>query len=173
MYMLGFLSALCGLDVYVKERIEADEGEFPREAEKTGGKIWLHRNHNAGFCFGTFKNHKELVEKVPLVLTSASTGIFLWLSVRKGRFLERLGFALVTAGAMSNLLDRIRRGYVVDYLSIRVKGLEKVVFNLGDVCIAAGSLLVALTSFLPGSSGKKAGRQKKAAGQKAVRPEKA
>ena len=54
---------------------------------------------------------------------------------------QKLGLSIVLAGAASNLYDRFKRGYVVDYFSIRVKGLEKVIFNLGDMFVFFGSLL--------------------------------
>ena len=52
------------------------------------------------------------------------------------------------AGGVSNLYDRMRRGHVVDYLCLRWKALKKVVFNLGDLFILAGSVLLILVSVL-------------------------
>ena len=58
---------------------------------------------------------------------------------------EKIGACLVLGGGISNLYDRLKRGYVVDYFSIRFKKLKKIVFNLGDICIflGAGILLAA------------------------------
>ena len=86
---------------------------------------------------------------VPVVFTSAAAGILTWLLCRdEGRKADRIGFALITAGGLSNLYDRLKRGYVVDYFSIRCKYLEKVVFNLGDFFIFAGSALIAAFDLL-------------------------
>ncbi|MFQ9208576.1 MAG: signal peptidase II [Clostridium fessum] len=86
---------------------------------------------------------------VPVVFTSAAAGILTWLLCRdEGRKADRIGFALITAGGLSNLYDRLKRGYVVDYFSIRCKYLEKVVFNLGDFFIFAGSALIAASDLL-------------------------
>ena len=125
---LYMIAALFGIDYFCKENIEAQKPEdFPRDMEKSHGKIRLYRNHNDGFCFGVKKEKKELVRMVPVVFTSA---------------------ALITAGGLSNLYDRLKRGYVVDYFSIRCKYLEKVVFNLGDFFIFAGSALIAASDLL-------------------------
>ena len=54
---------------------------------------------------------------------------------------------LLTGGAFSNLYDRTMRGKVVDYLAFksRWKRLSRLTFNLGDICIATGALLAALS----------------------------
>ena len=48
-------------------------------------------------------------------------------------------------GACSNLFDRFFRGYVVDYLYINKEPASKVIFNLGDVFIAGGTVLAGLS----------------------------
>ena len=50
---------------------------------------------------------------------------------------------LTLAGGVSNLYDRMKRGYVVDYFSFQWKALKTVVFNLGDLFIFAGAFLMA------------------------------
>ena len=70
------------------------------------------------------------------------------LLLRKGSSGQKLGLSIVLTGAASNLYDRFRRGYVVDYFSIRLKGLEKVVFNLGDMFIFFGSLLFVICELM-------------------------
>ena len=58
-------------------------------------------------------------------------------------FMEKLALTLTLAGGVSNLYDRMKRGYVVDYFSFQWKALKKVVFNLGDLFIFAGAFLMA------------------------------
>ena len=50
---------------------------------------------------------------------------------------------MTIGGALSNLYDRVFRGYVVDYFSVQWKGLKKVVFNLGDMFIFLGAMMIA------------------------------
>ena len=67
---LYMIAALFGIDYFCKENIEAQKPEdFPRDMEKSHGKIRLYRNHNDGFCFGVKKEKKELVRMVPVVFT--------------------------------------------------------------------------------------------------------
>lgn len=149
MEFLGLLAGLFGLDIFLKGKIEGQKDEaFPRDLEGSGGNIRLYKNHNDGFCFGLLKKNTELVKLVPMAVTSAVAGIFLWLSTRSGEGVRKLGFALVTAGAASNLYDRLIRGYVVDYFSFQFGALKKIVFNIGDLCIFLGTLILAVKDII-------------------------
>lgn len=149
MEFLGLMAGLFGLDIFLKGKIEGQNSEdFPRDMEGTNGKIRLYRNHNAGFCFGLLKKKTELVKLLPMAVTSAAAGIFVWLSTRKGELARKFGFAMVTAGAASNLYDRLVRGYVVDYFSFQFGLLKKVVFNIGDLCIFFGTVILAVRDLL-------------------------
>ena len=130
-------------DLAIKAVVEeADPGDFPRKLEATKGFIILHRSHNAGFPMGVLKDRPELVKVIPLSVLSGVAGVFLWLYPRKGHVLEKTGASLVLAGGLSNLWDRWKRGYVVDYFSFRVKKLEKIVFNIGDMAVFLGAAVM-------------------------------
>ena len=65
---LYMIAALFGIDYFCKENIEAQKPEdFPRDMEKSHGKIRLYRNHNDGFCFGVKKEKKDLQNEVSLL----------------------------------------------------------------------------------------------------------
>lgn len=130
-------------DLAIKAVVEeADPGDFPRKLEATKGFIIIHRSHNAGFPMGVLKDKPELVKVIPLSVLSGVAGVFLWLYPRKGHVLEKTGASLVLAGGLSNLWDRWKRGYVVDYFSFRVKKLEKIVFNIGDMAVFLGAAVM-------------------------------
>ncbi|MEF9953841.1 MAG: signal peptidase II [Clostridium sp.] len=149
MEFLGLMAGLFGLDIFLKGKIEAQDTEtFPRDMQGTGGKIRIYKNHNDGFCFGFLKKNKELVTLIPIVFTSAAAGILTWLLTKKGETVHKLGFSLVVAGAASNLYDRLVRGYVVDYFSPQLGFLKKIVFNIGDICIFLGALILAVRDLM-------------------------
>lgn len=156
MIFLGLTAGLSGLDLFLKGRIEAqDASRFPRDLEGTNGKIRLYQNHNEGFCFGRLEKYKELTRQLPLISTSASAGMLVWTLTRQSRFLDRLGLSLITAGGLSNLYDRMKRGYVVDYFSVQAGWFKKVVLNVGDVCIFMGAALLCISGlFGTGRRGK-------------------
>ena len=135
--------ALAGLDQGIKQNIEDQEDQtLPRDLPCAKGWIRLHKNHNAGFPFGVMKNRPQLVQTIPLMMTSALAGALAALSGRREGLAEKLGLAVALGGAVSNTWDRMVRGYVVDYFSTRWKGLKKVVFNLGDFFIFLGALMI-------------------------------
>ncbi len=141
MVFIGIMVLLAAGDLFLKWLIEGqDEGRFPRPLEKTGGRILLYRNHNAGFPFGFMEKHGELVRTVPLVVISGLGGVFFYLlQNKKGHVVEKTGLAILLGGAVSNLYDRYVRRYVVDYFSLQFGWLKKVVFNLGDLFVFTGS----------------------------------
>ena len=145
--MFGFLTfgtTLALTDLAVKKEIEArPDEEFPKTVKESGGLIRLYKNHNPGFSFGFMKEYPKLVEMVPVCMLSAVAGAWAYVIGRKGRVLEKTALTLVLAGGASNLYDRLKRGYVVDYFSFQWKALKTVVFNLGDLFIFAGAFLMA------------------------------
>ena len=88
------------------------------------------------------KKNEEAVRMIPVAMASALGGILVWLLQRRGHLYEKLAYSITIGGALSNLYDRFRRHYVVDYFSINYGRLKKVIFNLGDMMIFAGSLLI-------------------------------
>ncbi len=64
----------------------------------------------------------------------------LWLGRRVDEPLQQAGIALLLCGALGNLLDRLFRGYVVDFIHVH----HWPVFNVADMCICAGALLLVL-----------------------------
>lgn len=57
--------------------------------------------------------------------------------------LEHLGFAFSVAGAIGNIVDRLLRGYVVDFIHVRYWP----VFNVADIAVVIGVGLITLASF--------------------------
>lgn len=84
----------------------------------------------------------------PLVLGAISllvlAGVLArWWQRRRAPYVEQLGYALIVAGALGNALDRLLRGYVVDFIEIR----RWPVFNVADVAVVAGGLILATLAF--------------------------
>ncbi len=103
------------------------------------GVFELEYLENYGAAFGSFQGMR-----IPLiVLTLALLGILVWkyIQIPPGRrfCLLRVSLIVLTAGACGNLIDRIVRGYVVDFLYFTPINFPK--FNVAD-CYVVGSVIV-------------------------------
>ena len=62
----------------------------------------------------------------------------------RGDWRTALPFALVISGAVGNVIDRLRFGYVVDFVQWYAGSFHWPVFNLADSCIVVGAVLLVL-----------------------------
>jgi signal peptidase II len=110
------------------------------ESAKVIGPLSIHRVQNSGIAFGLFASATAAV----IVLTGIAVGWMLFFFSRSGSRHPVLPVALglVIGGSLSNLLDRVRLGYVTDFLDLRYWPA----FNLADsfIVIGVGVLLTAL-----------------------------
>ncbi len=92
--------------------------------------------HNRGFAGEYFRNRPGIVRLVSAVLTVFGISVvFMLPDDSTPEKIRKAGWTVMTAGGLSNTLDRLIRRYVVDYIP---KG--KYVYNLGDFAIFAGTL---------------------------------
>ena len=64
-----------------------------------------------------------------------------------GSGLFRLGFTLILGGAVGNIVDRVRQGYVIDFVDLHWQAWHWPAFNVADVSISIGALVVLLDVF--------------------------
>lgn len=134
------ISVLTCIDIVVKYAINSmDNKDLPRNI---ANKIEIDKFHNKGMPFGKMKENQRVVKYVPVFITSVLLGGLAFLLPQKGNKIKKISLSLIIAGSLSNIFDRFTRGYVVDYIRIKVKGFDKVIFNLGDIFIVLGSLMM-------------------------------
>lgn len=88
------------------------------------------------------------------VATVASAVIVYLLRKHAHQTLFSLALSLVLGGALGNLIDRIRWGYVVDFLDFYYGGYHWPAFNVADMAITGGVLLLVLDSLRKPGAGK-------------------
>lgn len=54
-------------------------------------------------------------------------------------------YSILLSGIIGNLIDRVVRGYVIDYLDFKIINYNFPIFNIADICIVIGCLLLILT----------------------------
>ncbi|MHB8649829.1 MAG: signal peptidase II [Gaiellaceae bacterium] len=105
------------------------------------GPLWIHHVRNSGIAFGLFSS------ATPVVITLTGLAVA-WMLVYFARSGARhpilpVALGLVIGGSLSNLLDRVRLGYVTDFLDLRWWPA----FNLADSFIVIG-VVILLTALL-------------------------
>jgi signal peptidase II len=105
---------------------------LPGQSIPEGGLILITYVRNTGAAFGLLANQNLLIIFTVLVGIAAIALYYahplvqtLWL---------RLSLSLLLGGAIGNLIDRLRFGYVIDFIDLRVWP----VFNIADSCITVG-----------------------------------
>jgi signal peptidase II len=109
--------------------------------------------HNPGIVFGAVLPAADS-RLLVIVLAATIASVVLVRMMRSRRVLLNVARGAVVGGAVSNLMDRVRLGAVVDYLVVHTGPQVRFVFNLADVAIIAGALLLfaaaAAYALLPG-----------------------
>jgi signal peptidase II len=104
---------------------------------------------NHGVSMGFLTANGEVQRWLLVGLTAAISifvGAWLW---RERRRDDTIALALVLGGALGNILDRVRLGYVVDYADLHFGEWRPfLVFNLGDAAITIGVLLLVVRALL-------------------------
>jgi signal peptidase II len=107
-----------------------------------GGVVQLEYARNTGAAFSLFQADGVVLAVVAIAV---SVGILVYYRrTSGGPLLVRCALGLVLGGAMGNLVDRIRLGFVVDFIDLHWWP----VFNVADSCIVVGVALLVLQSFL-------------------------
>jgi signal peptidase II len=109
------------------------------------GLLSISHVRNRGAAFGLLSDLDLPYQ--PLLLTLLSIGALLAITLYFVRLpasarLPRLGLALVLGGAIGNLLDRMRLGYVVDFIHVYWRQHQWPDFNVADSAITVGVLLL-------------------------------
>ena len=97
---------------------------------------------NTGVSFGMMGGFMAGKPFLMAALTGAMTLAFAVMAFRAQHELERAGFTLVVGGALGNIIDRVRQGAVTDFLDLYWRDWHWPTFNVADICITLGAVLI-------------------------------
>lgn len=103
---------------------------------------------NTGASFGMMGGFMAGKPLLMAALTGALTIALAVMAFRAQHALERAGFALVVGGALGNIIDRVRQGAVTDFLDLYWRDWHWPTFNVADIAITLGAVLI-LAASLP------------------------
>jgi signal peptidase II len=124
------------------------------------GFMELSYRKNIGMVFGVLSNKESIVKHYLLTGLTFSSILFIFYIIwyfRKLSFFYHLPFFLILSGALGNVIDRIRFGHVIDFIHIHWRNTLDwpFVFNIADVFICSGEVLLLVTIIMKRDTFKK------------------
>ena len=104
---------------------------------------------NNGISLGLLNAETETGRWMLVALTSAiAIGVAVWIGREKHRW-DQAALGLILGGALGNILDRARHGFVVDFADLHFGAFRPfLVFNVGDAAISIGVVILLVRAFL-------------------------
>ena len=104
---------------------------------------------NNGISLGLLNATTAVGRWMLVALTSAiALGVAFWMGREKNR-IDQLALGMVLGGALGNILDRVRHGYVVDFADLHFGEFRPfLIFNVGDAAISIAVVILLLRAFL-------------------------
>ena len=134
------MAGLTGLDLLIKRIVE----KYMQSDSKKyilRNKLLIRKHHNDGAIFDSFPANKSVIYAGSYALFGFFAGLF---ATEKNK-VKKAGLMLILSGALSNAIDRLQFGYVIDYFTVVYGRLKRIIFNLGDWFLFAGMAIWGLT----------------------------
>jgi len=151
-YRLGFAVALV---VLVLDQLAKWFVTHPLGLNQIGDQLVLlpifnfTYTQNIGISLGQLPASSPLGRWLLVGLTAAiAIGVAVWIGRERNR-IDRIALGMVLGGALGNILDRVRFGYVVDFADLHFGAWRPfLVFNVGDAAISIAVVILLLRAFL-------------------------
>ncbi|MEO8619077.1 MAG: signal peptidase II [Sphingomicrobium sp.] len=109
----------------------------------------LTRVHNHGISLGFAQAQNDMHRWLLVAGTAAIAVMVAWWITREDKRGDRLALAMVLGGALGNIVDRVRLGYVLDFLDLHFGAVRPFyVFNVADAAISIGVVILLLRALL-------------------------
>lgn len=103
---------------------------------------------NTGAAFSFLADHAGWQRYFFVGIALVAVAVILYLMRKhRGQRLFNLSLSLILGGAIGNAIDRVRLGYVIDFLDFHYAGWHYPAFNVADIAITVGAGLLILDSF--------------------------
>lgn len=142
---LGIVTAIVAVD-YITKRLVQQSFHLYQQVEIIGDYLRLTYIYNPGAAFGIHLGpYSRVIFLVLSVVALIALAGMYWVTPVRDR-VRLTSISLICAGAIGNLVDRIRshRG-VVDFLDVGIGDLRWPVFNVADIAVTTGAIFLALS----------------------------
>lgn len=144
---LAFVIFLLGLDQLTKWLV-ARQIPLYGNRKVIPGFFSLTHIRNKGAIFGFFSHSGSGAVFLALIgasLVALALVVYYFVKTPAAERGTKLALALILAGALGNQIDRLGRGYVIDFLDLYVRNQHWPFFNVADSCITIGAALLLIT----------------------------
>jgi signal peptidase II len=141
----GLTAAVVAVDQATKAWITANvsQGEI---VPVVGDLLRITYSANNGAIFGLFRDQALIFALVSIGVL----GLIVWFEARAGSsLLITVALGLLLGGAIGNLIDRLRLGYVVDWVDMGIGDWRFYTYNVADAAISTALFLLILSAILP------------------------
>ena len=101
--------------------------------------------HNYGVSFGLFSG--LIPAWIFVVIGLVISVIIFYMMIKSRKNIEKWGFLLILAGALSNIIDRALNSYVIDFIYLHYKDFYWPAFNFADIYISIGVCIILFQYF--------------------------
>lgn len=101
---------------------------------------------NEGIAFGIFSFEEKYYYNFLTIFIFLIIIIIFWLML-KSPYPHKLGYALIIGGSFGNITDRLFYSSVIDFIDLNYKGFHWFVFNVADIFITLGVLILIFLEF--------------------------
>ena len=136
MYFFIF-AVIAALDQIIKY-IVVSSIDYNYEIEVVKNFFYLTNIRNRGAAWGILQNYRIFF----IVITTVIVFVMLHFMVKEKSNYIRVMYAFIIGGAIGNFVDRLFRGYVIDFLDFYIGPYHFPTFNVADIFITLGSILL-------------------------------
>ena len=101
---------------------------------------------NEGIAFGLFSFSDKFFYNILTILIILITIVIFWFIIKTNK-LERLAFMMIFAGSLGNIFDRLFYSAVPDFIDFHFKSFHWFIFNVADIFITMGVILLIILEF--------------------------
>ena len=102
---------------------------------------------NSGIAFGLLSFNEQFYYNIITLIIIIITLVILLFAI-KSSGIEKLSFSIIFGGSLGNIFDRLYYGAVVDFIDIHINNIHWFVFNVADIFISFGVIVLISVEFL-------------------------
>ena len=103
---------------------------------------------NNGIAFGLLSLDENFYYNILTLIILFITIIIIFLALKTSDFLKKLSYFMIAGGASGNIFDRIYYSSVVDFIDITINNFHWFIFNVADIFITLGIVILLIREFL-------------------------